>query len=84
MIDIEALHIDEISRYSNIPAGRVASLLVMLELKGFVTEVAPQTIKKIMHYFKIALLILTLEKKLFLNYTLGSWMIAVRLIPENR
>ncbi len=46
LIDIEALHIDEISRYSNIPAGRVASMLVMLELKGFVTEVAPQTYQK--------------------------------------
>lgn len=46
LIAREPLHIDEITRLSNLPAGKVASMLMMLALKGFVTEVSPQVYQK--------------------------------------
>jgi len=46
LIELEALHIDEISRKTALQPGRIASIMMMLELKGFVIEVAPQTYQK--------------------------------------
>ncbi len=46
LIEAEALHIDEITRLSGLPAGKVASMLTLLVLKGFVVEVAPQQFQK--------------------------------------
>lgn len=51
LIDLEPLHIDEISRRLGIAAGKVASILTMLELKGFVQETAPQTYRKYLSLF---------------------------------
>lgn len=41
----DAVHIDEIARVLRLPAGKIASILTMLELKGFVSETAPNTFR---------------------------------------
>ncbi|OQA27910.1 MAG: hypothetical protein BWY58_00677 [Chloroflexi bacterium ADurb.Bin344] len=51
LIDVEALHVDEISRRLGLTAGKASSILTMLELKGFVQETAPQTYRKYLSLF---------------------------------
>jgi DNA processing protein len=51
LIDLEPLHVDEISRRLGMPAGKVSSILTMLELKGFVQETGPQTYRKYLSLF---------------------------------
>ncbi len=46
IIDVNEMHIDEISRISGIPVGKVTSKMLLMELKGFVEEVFPGVYKK--------------------------------------
>ncbi len=46
-IDADSVHIDEITRITQLPIGKVSSLLVMLELKGIVQQLpGKQFVKK--------------------------------------
>lgn len=46
-IDTDSVHIDEITRVTQLPIGKVSSLLVMLELKGIVQQLpGKQFVKK--------------------------------------
>ena len=46
-IDADSVHIDEITRVTQLPIGKVSSLLVMLELKGVVQQLpGKQFVKK--------------------------------------
>ena len=46
-IDADSVHIDEITRVTQLPIGKVSSLLVMLELKGIVQQLpGKQFVKK--------------------------------------
>ncbi len=46
-MDADSVHIDEITRVTQLPIGRVSSLLVMLELKGIVQQLpGKQFVKK--------------------------------------
>ena len=46
-IDADSVHIDEITRMTQLPIGKVSSLLVMLELKGIVQQLpGKQFVKK--------------------------------------
>ncbi len=42
----EPMHLDEIARKSGIPLSKISSSIILLELQGLVTEVAPQTYRK--------------------------------------
>ena len=47
VIDTSSIHIDEITRVTQLPIGKVSSLLVMLELKGIVQQLpGKQFVKK--------------------------------------
>lgn len=46
LICCEALHLDEIARQLSIPAGVLSGKMMLLELKGFVEEVAPNMYRK--------------------------------------
>ena len=46
-MDADSVHIDEITRVTQLPIGKVSSLLVMLELKGIVQQLpGKQFVKK--------------------------------------
>ena len=46
-IDADSIHIDEITRVTQLPIGKISSLLVMLELKGIVQQLpGKQFVKK--------------------------------------
>ena len=46
-MDTDSVHIDEITRVTQLPIGKVSSLLVMLELKGIVQQLpGKQFVKK--------------------------------------
>ncbi len=46
-IDVSSIHIDQITRVTQLPIGKVSSLLVMLELKGIVQQLpGKQFVKK--------------------------------------
>lgn len=46
LIANEPLHVDDIARETGIPVAKVSSMMILLEVKNFVTEVGPQMYEK--------------------------------------
>lgn len=46
LITLEPKHINEIARQTGIPLSQLSPMLIMLELKGFITEIEPQTYQR--------------------------------------
>lgn len=51
LIKTEPYHIDEIARELNVPVGTLSAKIMMLELKGFVDQVAPNVYQKNLSLF---------------------------------